>query len=219
MRNSKLDYKDITPEIIIDALKKGNHRFVKNITEQKDLIQQRSETKDDQKPYVAILSCMDSRASTELIFDQGLGDIFAIRVAGNVVNTDILASLEYATKVVGVKLIIVLGHTKCGAIKAACDHVELGNITELLSKIQPAVYEERTETNIDARNSKNSEFVENVSKINVNRSVQAIIQRSYIIEELIKQKQVGILGAMYNIQTGEVEFYDESNLYPTFKVV
>jgi carbonic anhydrase len=132
------------------------------------------------------LRCIDSRTSTELIFDQGLGDVFLVRIAGNIVNTDILGSMKFACKVAGSKLIVVLGHSKCGAVKGACDHVEMGNLTELLSKIQPAVYQE-SETKLD-RTAKNETFVENVSKINVKRSVKNIIDRSFVLEQMLEKR-------------------------------
>ena len=149
----------ITPQGALDFLKEGNLRFVSNLKVNRNLLQQANDTRDGQWPFAAILSCIDSRTSAELIFDQGLGDIMSIRIAGNVVNTDIIGSLEFACKVAGSKLIVVLGHSNCGAIKGACDHIEMGNLTELLSKIQPAVYEERTISEPELRNSKNSEFV------------------------------------------------------------
>ena len=158
-----------------------------------------------------------------MVFDQGLGDVFSIRIAGNIVNTDILGSMEFACKIAGTKLIVVLGHTKCGAVKGACDHVEMGNLTELLSKLQPAVYAESETTAVDKRNSKNSKFVENVSSLNVRRGVKNIIERSFILEEMLDKGEIGIVGAMYNIDTGKVEFYkdvsyinDEKN--PTFSL-
>ena len=129
----------ITPERALEILKEGNLRFVNNLKVNRNLLQQANETRDGQWPFAVVLSCIDSRTSAELIFDQGLGDIFSIRIAGNVVNTDIIASLEFACKLAGSKLIVVLGHTSCGAIKGACDRVEMGNLTELLSKIQPAI--------------------------------------------------------------------------------
>ncbi len=198
----------LTPRMALDILKEGNDRFVKNLKAQRDLLGQVNATREGQWPFATILSCMDSRTSAELIFDQGLGDIFSIRIAGNIVNTDIIGSMEFACKVAGSKLIVVLGHTKCGAVKGACDHVEMGNLTELLSKLQPAVYEEKT-TKAEQRNSKNPQFVENVSSINVNRSVKSIIERSYIIEQMVESGEIGVVGAMYNIDTGLVEFYDD----------
>jgi carbonic anhydrase len=199
----------LTPRMALDILKEGNERFVKNLKAQRDLLEQVNATRDGQFPFAAILSCMDSRTSAELIFDQGLGDIFSIRIAGNIVNTDILGSMEFACKVAGSKLLVVLGHTKCGAVKGACDHVEMGNITEVLSKLQPAVYAERKTADMGKRNSGNSEFVESVSAINVRRNVKSIIERSYIIEQMVEKGEIGVVGAMYNIDTGIVEFYHD----------
>ena len=173
------------------------------------MLEQVNDTREGQWPFATILSCIDSRTSAELIFDQGLGDVFSIRIAGNIVNTDILGSMEFACKVAGSKLIVVLGHTKCGAIKGACDHVEMGNLTELLSKLQPAVYSESETIAADKRNSKNGIFVENVATLNVKRSVKSIIERSYILEEMLDNGEIGIVGAMYNIETGKVEFYED----------
>ncbi|MEO0045226.1 MAG: Carbonic anhydrase 2, partial [Bacteroidota bacterium] len=151
----------------------------------------------------------------------GLGDVFSVRSAGNIVNTDILGSMEFACKVAGSKLIVVLGHSKCGAVKGACDHVEMGNLTELLSKIQPAVYQEK-ETQ-DNRNASNAVFVENVAEINVKRNVKNIIERSFILEQMIENGEIGIVGAMHNIETGKVTFYEDSQyikdeLNPEFSV-
>jgi carbonic anhydrase len=197
----------LTPRAALDILREGNGRFVKNLKAQRDLLEQVNETRDGQWPFATILSCIDSRTSAELVFDQGLGDIFSIRIAGNIVNTDILGSMEFACKVAGSKLIVVLGHTKCGAVKGACDHVEMGNLTELLSKLQPSVYAETVTKN--QRNSSNGVFVENVASINVKRSVQSILQRSYILEQMVEEGKIGIIGAMYNIDTGKVNFYKE----------
>jgi len=207
----------------LDILQEGNDRFIKNLKAQRDLLGQVNATREGQWPFATILSCMDSRTSAELIFDQGLGDIFSLRIAGNIVNTDILGSMEFACKVAGSKLIVILGHTKCGAVKGACDHVEMGNLTELLSKLQPAVYQERETVNQEMRNSKNPVFVENVSSINVRRTVRSIIERSYIIEQMVETGAIGVVGAMYNIDTGRVEFYDDvqyikDDLNPEFSV-
>lgn len=201
--------KSLTPRMALEILKEGNGRFVKNLKAQRDLLAQVNATRDGQWPFATVLACIDSRTSAELIFDQGLGDIFCIRIAGNIVNTDILGSMEFACKVAGSKLIVVLGHTKCGAVKGACDHVEMGNLTELLSKLQPAVYAESETTSLEKRNSKNSKFVENVATLNVKRSVKNIIERSFILEEMLNKGEIGIVGAMYNIDNGKVEFYNE----------
>lgn len=197
----------MTPRRALEILEEGNDRFIKNLKANRNLLQQANETRDAQWPFATILSCIDSRTSAELIFDQGLGDIFSVRIAGNIVNTDIIGSMEFACKVAGSKLIVVLGHSKCGAIKGACDHIEMGNLTELLSKIQPAVYQEKS-TKTD-RNSKNAPFVENVAKINVKRSVKSIIERSNILEQMIEKGEIGIVGAMHNIETGNVTFYKD----------
>ncbi|POS02053.1 carbonic anhydrase [Flavobacterium croceum DSM 17960] len=197
----------ITPRKALEILKEGNNRFVNNLKAHRNLLEQVNETRDGQWPFAIILSCIDSRTSAELIFDQGLGDVFSVRIAGNIVNTDIIGSMEFACKVAGSKLIVVLGHSKCGAVKGACDHVEMGNLTELLSKLQPAVYQEKTIK--ENRNSSNSDFVENVSTINVKRSVKSIIERSFILEQMVEKGEIGIVGAMHNIETGEVTFYQD----------
>ena len=207
--NKELQEK-MTPQEALETLEHGNERFVKNLKMNRNLLQQVNETRDGQWPFAAIVSCMDSRTSAELVFDQGLGDIFSIRVAGNVINDDILGSLEFAGKVVGSKLIVVLGHTKCGAIKGACDHVQLGHLTDLLAKIEPAVQEEKeTETN---RTASNPEFVEKVSEINVRRSVAEVLRRSEIIKDLVHEGKLGIIGAMYDVTSGQVNFYRDTFL-------
>ncbi|MFY9310011.1 MAG: carbonic anhydrase family protein [Bacteroidia bacterium] len=198
----------ITPSMAINLLKEGNKRFVNNLKINRNLLQQANETSDGQHPFAVILSCIDSRTSAELIFDQGLGDIFSVRIAGNIINEDILGSMEFACKVAGSKIIVVLGHTKCGAVKGACDHVEMGNLTALLTKIRPAVDEE-TQTK-ENRNSKNSVFVENVATINVKRTVKSIMERSPILKEMIESGQIGIVGGTHDISTGEVTFYPET---------
>lgn len=212
---------EITPRKALEILKEGNKRFINNLKAHRNLLEQVNDTRDGQWPFATILSCIDSRTSAELIFDQGLGDVFSVRIAGNIVNTDILGSMEFACKVAGSKLIVVLGHSKCGAVKGACDHVEMGNLTELLSKLQPAVYQE-TETK-ENRTSKNEEFVENVAEINVKRSVKSIIERSYVLEQMLENGEIGIVGGMHNLETGEVTFYDEviyikDELNPVFSV-
>jgi carbonic anhydrase len=207
--HTKETQSSLTPRMALEILEEGNGRFVKNLKAQRDLLAQVNATREGQWPFATILSCIDSRTSTELIFDQGLGDVFSVRIAGNIVNTDILGSMEFACKVAGSKLIVVLGHTKCGAVKGACDHVEMGNLTELLSKLQPAVYSESETTAVDKRNSKNGRFVENVATLNVKRSVKNIIERSFILEEMLDKGEIGIVGAMYNIDNGKVEFYKD----------
>jgi carbonic anhydrase len=198
----------MTPQRALEILKEGNQRFVNNLKFNRNLLQQVNETRDGQWPFAIVLSCIDSRTSAELIFDQGLGDVFSVRIAGNVVNEDILGSMEFACKVAGSKFIVVLGHSKCGAVKGACDHVELGHLTGLLAKLRPAVDEEK-ETQGD-RSSCNGEFVENVARINVRRTVNDVMQRSFILHEMIENGEIGIIGAMYNVETGNVEFYEDT---------
>lgn len=198
----------ITPQEALNILKEGNKRFINNLKYNRNLLEQVNSTRDGQWPFAVILSCIDSRTSAELIFDQGLGDIFSIRIAGNIVNNDILGSMEFACKVAGSKFIVVLGHTKCGAVKGACDEVKMGHLSGLLSKISPAILQE-TET-VYNRNSSNSDFVENVSTINVKRTVQEILDRSDIINQLVNEGKIGIIGAMYDVTTGQVNFYDET---------
>jgi carbonic anhydrase len=195
----------ITPAMALELLKDGNKRFVNNLKINRNLLQQANDTSGGQHPFAVILSCIDSRTSAELIFDQGLGDIFSIRIAGNIINEDILGSMEFGCKVAGSKIILVLGHTKCGAIKGACDHVEMGNLTSLLSKIRPAVDDELTIA--ENRNSSNSEFVEKVAVINVQRTVNSILQRSPILKEMIESGEIGIVGGTHDITTGQVAFF------------
>ncbi|MDQ3046787.1 MAG: carbonic anhydrase family protein [Bacteroidota bacterium] len=198
----------ITPARALELLKEGNKRFVNNLKVNRNLLQQANETSDGQHPFAVILSCIDSRTSAELIFDQGLGDVFSVRIAGNIINEDILGSMEFGCKVAGSKIIVVLGHTKCGAVKGACDHVEMGNLTALLTKIRPAVDDETT-IKVD-RTSANADFVEKVSVINVKRTVKSIMERSPILKEMIESGAIGIVGGTHNIATGEVEFFSES---------
>ncbi|PHX92617.1 MAG: carbonic anhydrase [Flavobacteriales bacterium] len=198
----------ITPAIALDILKDGNQRFVNNLKANRNLLQQANETSDGQHPFAVILSCIDSRTSAELIFDQGLGDVFSIRIAGNIINEDILGSMEFGCKVAGAKIIVVLGHTNCGAVKGACDNFKMGNLTNLLSKIKLAVDDEKTV--IDNRNSDNENFVENVATINVKRTVKAIMEQSPILKEMLESGAIGIVGGSHDIGTGKVEFYLET---------
>ena len=197
----------VTPQQAIDLLKEGNKRFVNNLKVNRNLLQQVNETSTGQYPLAVILSCIDSRTSAELIFDQGLGDIFSVRIAGNIINEDILGSMEFACKVAGAKAIVVLGHTKCGAVKGACDHVEMGNLTNLLSKLQPAVYSEKTVLN--NRNSGNDEFVEKVATLNVRIAMHQIHEKSTILNDMMAKGQIAMIGGMYNVETGLVDFYED----------
>ncbi|MBK9044941.1 MAG: carbonic anhydrase [Saprospiraceae bacterium] len=187
-------------------LKEGNARFINNLKVNRDLLEQVNDTRDGQWPFAIILSCIDSRTSAELIFDQGLGDVFSVRIAGNILNEDILGSMEFATKVVGSKIIVVLGHSKCGAVRGACDHIEMGNLTTLLNKIQPAVYEEKS--TLDNRTSKNAEFVEKVASLNVKLTMERIRRESVIIRELEEAGTIKIVGGMYDVDSGKVDFYE-----------
>ncbi|RFS23384.1 carbonic anhydrase [Chitinophaga silvatica] len=198
----------ITPAQALELLKAGNNRFVDNLRINRNLLQMVNDTSDGQWPMAAIVSCMDSRTSAELVFDQGLGDIFSIRLAGAVISDNVLGSLEYACKVAGSKFIVILGHTKCGAVKGACDAVELGNLTGLLNKIAPAVFAEKTVS--ENRNSHNSNFVEAVNNIHVERSVQAIVEQSNILRDMIQRGEIGIVGAIYDVETGIVSFMDHT---------
>jgi carbonic anhydrase len=184
------------------ALKEGNARFVAGHPEARDFRAQVHATASGQYPFAAIVSCMDSRASVEIVCDRGLGDVFSLREAGNVVDVDTLGGLEYAAKVVGVKLIVVMGHTHCGAVKGVIDGVELGNLTELLKKIQPAM-----EKPVPAAKSKDDAYVEKVAERNVRLQMKEIQDKSPIIRELVQSGKVGIAGAMYDIETGKVTFY------------
>ena len=194
----------LTPALALQILQDGNNRFVNNLKANRNLLQQVNETSEGQYPFATILSCIDSRTSAELIFDQGLGDIFSIRIAGNILNEDILGSMEFATKVVGTKIIVVLGHTKCGAIAGACNHVEMGNLTTLLNKIQPAIYAETTVK--EDRNGKNMDFVRKVTDIHVGLTIERIRRESPIIAQLESEGEIRIVGAMYDVETGKVHF-------------
>ena len=196
----------ITPSFALDLLKDGNKRFVSNLKINRNLLQQANETSDGQHPFAVILSCIDSRTSAELIFDQGLGDVFSVRIAGNIVNEDILGSMEFGCKVAGAKIIVVLGHTKCGAVKGACDNVALGNLTGLIAKIKPAV--EQESVTAENRNSSNGVFVENVAELNVSLSVKNILLKSPIIADMVKNGDIGIVGGIHDISTGEVKFFE-----------
>jgi carbonic anhydrase len=198
MRNS------LSPENALQMLKDGNHRFVTNLKMNRNLLQQVNDTSDEQYPFALILSCIDSRTSAELIFDQGLGDIFSCRIAGNILNEDILGSMEFACKVAGAKLIMVLGHSECGAIKGACNHLKMGNLTGLLKKIRVVVKEFSKDKQV---NQQSSDFIDLISKENVKNVLKNIPKKSKIIRDLVKNKKIIIVGAMYDISSGKVDFY------------
>ena len=212
--HTKKTQAELTPELALDILKEGNKRFVNNIKAHRNLLQQVNETSSGQFPFAAILSCIDSRTSAELIFDQGLGDILSIRIAGNILNEDILGSMELACKIAGSKLIVVLGHTKCGAIEGACNNIVLGNITALQGKIKPAITQE-TETTTE-RNGNNKSFLQNVTKNNVLITVQKIKEQSSILNEMEQANQIKIIGGLHDIDTGQVIFCEKAAGKSTF---
>lgn len=195
----------LTPPMALEVLRKGNERFVNNLKTNRNLLQQVNETSDGQHPFAFILSCIDSRTSAELVFDQGLGDIFSCRIAGNVLNEDILGSMEFACKVAGAKVIVVLGHTKCGAVRGACDDVKMGNLSKLLHKIEDAIAIE-ADTLVN-RTSQNEEFVERVARLNVLLVKRQITERSPILAEMIENSEIALVGGMYDVNSGAVEFY------------
>jgi len=197
---------NLTPQKAFTILREGNERFVSNLRFNRNLLQQVNETSDGQHPFAIVLSCIDSRTSAELIFDQGLGDIFSARIAGNVLNDDILGSMEFACKVAGAKLIVVLGHSRCGAIKGACNHVEMGHLTGLLNKIAPALHSVH-ESGHDA--CPQDELVEIVATENMRHQMRAIVERSPILQQLLDEGQIGIVGGMYSVENGTVEFSDQ----------
>lgn len=198
---TKITQDNISPKEAHSILAEGNNRFIKNSERERNLKEQIVKTSNGQFPFAVILSCIDSRVPVELVFDQGIGDVFSVRVAGNIVNEDVLGSMEYACKVAGSKLLVVLGHTKCGAVTAACKNVELGNITPLLKKINPAV------TLIKAEKGElNDEAIEEVSIANVKISMDRIREESPILAEMESNDEIDIVGAIYNVSTGLVNF-------------
>jgi len=197
----------LTPQGALELLKEGNARFRGNVKAQRDLMRQVSETSDGQWPIAVVLSCIDSRTSAELIFDQGIGDIFSARVAGNFVNDDILGSMEFACKVAGAKLVVVLGHSHCGAVKGACDNVELGLLTRMLEKIQPAVDAVAVPAAAADRTSANPDFVADVARENVLRGVADVTSRSEVLREMAESGGIQIVGGMHDLASGAVEFY------------
>jgi len=197
----------MTPTMALQELTNGNQRFVEKKQLNRDLMQQVSETSTGQFPFATVLSCIDSRVSSELIFDQGIGDIFSVRIAGNFVNEDILGSMEFACKLAGTKLVLVLGHTACGAVKGACDHARLGNLTALINKIEPAVDAVKEPADESLRNSSNSDFVNEVAAQNVQMTIENIRLQSEVLKEMEASGEIKILGGMYDIKTGKVHIY------------
>jgi len=197
----------MTPTSAIEALKEGNKRFVTKSTISRNLNEQVEDTSKGQFPFATVLHCIDSRVSAELLFDQGVGDVFSIRIAGNFVNEDILGSMEFACKLAGTKTVLVLGHTACGAVKGACDHARLGNLTKLIEKIEPAVEAVAEPKDDSLRNSKNIDFVNEVAKKNVEMTIDNIRSQSAVLKEMEDNSEISIVGGMYDIATGKVEFY------------
>jgi carbonic anhydrase len=200
-KHSKEFLQSLTPYQGYELLVEGNKRFINNLQKDHDHLEMINETREGQFPFAVILSCMDSRTSVELIFDQGLGDLFSVRVAGNVVNNDILASIEYAIKYVGSKVLMVLGHTECGAIKSAKQGVTDGHITDLLKRIQPAI------SKALLRDGNDHLFQDDVAYANVENSLEEILIRSAIVKEMFQKGQIGIVGAVYNVENGQVDFF------------
>ena len=198
----------ITPDVAIDLLKEGNQRFQTNKEVNRNLLEQVAETSTGQYPFATILHCVDSRVSAELVFDQGIGDVFSIRIAGNFVNEDILGSMEFTCKLAGTKVIVVLGHTACGAIKGACDDAKLGNLTTLLSKLKQAVEAVNEPSDTSLRNSRNIDFVNNVAEKNVHLTIENIRLKSRVLQEMEENGEIKIVGAMYDIKDGSVTFYE-----------
>lgn len=201
-----------TPQQVLQRLKDGNDRFVNDKMIERDVLTHVSKTASGQYPIAVVLNCMDSRATPEIYFDQGIGDIFVNRVAGNILNSDILAGMEYATKVVGAKLIVVIGHTSCGAVEGACKQVKLGHLTDLLSKIQPAVNQAAKEQK--TKDCADPKFVDQIAKDNVLLMMKEIPAKSPVIKQLVQEGKVGIVGAMQDLSTGKVTFIDETSEMP-----
>ena len=198
----------MTAEKSLQELKEGNKRFQANQKADRNLKEQVADTSGGQYPFATILSCIDSRVSSELIFDQGIGDIFSARIAGNFVNDDILGSMEFACKLAGTKLIVVLGHTACGAVKGACDDAKLGKLTGMLEKIKPAVNSVSEPEDPNLRNSSNIEFVNQVAEKNVHLTIDKIKADSEVLAAMVKNNEIKIVGGMYDIQSGAVTFYE-----------
>jgi len=209
-RHPEIDRDHLTPRQALDILIEGNQRFKNNVLREHDMLRVRDETVDKQHPFASVLSCSDSRTTVELIFDQNLGDIFSVRLAGNIASIKAIGSLEFSCKYLGSKLVIVMGHSNCGAIKAACDHYKGGNIGVIIELIDPAVALEKTITN--KRDSTNDAFVERVCFHNVEVQMERILKRSPLLTEMIEKKEIGLIGAVYNLASGEVEF-DQNHTY------
>lgn len=194
----------ITPAKALEMLKQGNERFVSGKAIERDYLAQVKQTSKGQFPFAAVVSCLDSRIPPAIVFDRGIGDLFVARVAGNFVNDDILGSLEFATKLAGAKLIVVMGHTECGAVKGACDAAQLGLLTATLANINPAV--KAVQGDYTPRSSQNAKFVQAVTEMNVQLTMQKLRDRSVVLREMIDKGDIGLVGAMYDVSTGKVAF-------------
>lgn len=200
-----------TPESVLQMLREGNYRFTGNLRKNRNLLEEVMRSRTGQFPLATVINCIDSRTPTELLFDQGIGRLFGVRMAGSVISTEVLGSIEFATKVAGSKLVVLLGHTQCGAVKGACDDVRMGNLTALLDQIRPAVEAEQTVT--ENRTSKNPEFLAKVSEIHVRQSLALMLEKSEILRELIQNGDIAVIGGMYNIENGTVDFYEDTYLH------
>ncbi len=199
---------ELRPAQVRSLLEEGNRRFQNGQSQERDFRAQVTATSSGQYPMAVILGCIDSRASAELVFDQGIGDVFSARVAGNVLNGDLLGSMEFACKVAGSKLVVVLGHTACGAVKGACADVHLGNLTGLLKKVKPALDQVSEPKDAAQRTADNLEFVDAVARANVNQVIGEIRDQSPVLQEMEKAGEIEIVGAMYDVGSGGVEFFD-----------
>jgi carbonic anhydrase len=208
-----IDRDKMTPKEAMAILVEGNQRFLNNYQSDKDFQSLVQITKDRQHPFASILSCSDSRAPTELLFDQALGDIFSVRLAGNIASDKAIGSLEFSTKYLGSKLIVVMGHSSCGAVKAACDDFKDGHIGEIINLIKPSIRHEKSVISPDKRNSNNADFVEKINLLNVRHQIDTIVRLSDIVDDMLESHQIGIIGANYNIATGKVEFLEDTFVY------
>ena len=209
-RHPLIDRDKVTPRQALDILIEGNQRFKNNVQRDHDMLSVRDVIKEKQHPFASVLGCSDSRTTVELIFDQNLGDIFSVRLAGNIASIKAIGSLEFSCKYLGSKLVVVMGHSNCGAIKAACDHYKGGNIGEIIELIDPAVLLEKTIS--DQRDSSNDAFVERVCSHNVEVQMERILKSSPLLTEMIEKKEIGLVGAVYNLVSGEVEF-DQNHIH------
>ena len=204
--HTKQTQEAMSPDAALKALKDGNKRFITSTQVSRDLMQQVADTSTGQYPFATVLHCIDSRVSAELVFDQGIGDLFSIRIAGNFVNEDILGSMEFATKLAGTKVVVVLGHTACGAVKGACDHAKLGNLTGMLEKIAPAVTAVTEPADVALRTSSNIDFVNRVAVKNVHMAIDNLRAMSPVLKEMEAAGDIKVVGAMYHIENGQVDF-------------